>query len=161
MNKNNDTTKVYRVMANDVANIIYELAKNDKSLTELTLQEMYREKSRQDSEKTKQKLYDIVSKHISDNLQPGNNSIELSEDVIEGGSFKSYKGAVRLSNYTPDEYTFYCKTTKTYYTVNEMKSKHLIKSGIIPLNLKWYGKTSKDGGGNIIVIDWSHWESQE
>ena len=73
-------------MSKDIASIIFDLIKNDRTLEGLELKEMYKRKIKNDAEDLRTALKDLIADRIKTSYQPLNNKLELCDDMILGGT---------------------------------------------------------------------------
>lgn len=153
-------------MSNDIANLIWQFAKNDKSLDGLELQQMYKKKIKIDADEQRGNLKKIIADHIKKKLQPINTKIVLDDDQIIGGLANSRKHEIRPNrgtNMTPEKkakldeniYAYQANEFR-YIEVTNQASQMLIKCAIIPLNLKWKLQNDYNNTSNI-EVSWGHW----
>lgn len=144
-------------MANDVAKIIWNMAKNDKSFEGLTLKETYNKKKQIESNEIRKKLFDIISDHIKKNPTTSN-TLMLSNCGLRGINPIFEKKRVGEVNdvRTNEMKCFDKKDNSVFFEVTNEESKNLIKEGFIPLDLKW----NIDTMYNTFTVSWGHWYTQ-
>lgn len=149
----------------NLAKMIWEIAKNDKTLDGLELQEMYKKKIRIDADDQKEKLKKIVADYIKGNYQPVKTSIILANDMITGGVAQYTQHQLRPNSGPPmpeerrtelNNNIYAYKYQFGYIEVTNRESQNLIKYAILPLGLKWKLNTM-NGYNSQIVISWDHW----
>jgi len=144
-------------MSKDVANLIWQLAKNDKTLEGLALMEMFHKKVCLDVEKIRVQLKGYIAEKIKTTLQPLHSTLMLS-DINNGAKKNQILGGLAMIQQLkgPIESSF-CYTTiaGNVYLITNDETKFLIESIIPCLDLKW---SIKDPGfENNIVVSWKHW----
>jgi hypothetical protein len=149
----------------NLAKMIWEIAKNDKTLDGLELQEMYKKKIRIDADDQKEKLKKIVADYIKGNYQPVKTSIVLENNGIIGGMATYTQHQLRPNSGPPmteerrtelNNSIYAYKHQFGYMEVTNRESQNLIKYAILPLGLKWKLQ-SWNGYNSQIVISWDHW----
>jgi hypothetical protein len=144
-------------MAQDVARLIWEMAKADKTLDGLKLKEMFRRKVDQHADELITRLKDIVSERIKTEMQPHKAEIMLTSDnrAKEGAIFggTSMSKSVTQPLVPPSQYCYH--DSVNYFLVTNSETQFLISHAIIPLDLKW--KIMSPGVNNNIVVSWRHW----
>ena len=141
----------------DVATIIWEMAKADKSFDGLSLKAMYRKKADLDADELRLTLKQIVSTHIQQQKQPFNSQLFLADESDgESQRHKIFggKAACKMYRNRPgnvlEQYCFV--DGSDWYEVTNSQTRMLIDAAIIPLDLKW-----KLSHTNYLIVSWSHW----
>ena len=144
----------------DVATIIWEMAKADKSFDGLSLKAMYRKKADHDADDLRLALKQIVSTHIQKEKQPFNAQLTLADE--SDGESKYHKifggrAACKMYRNRPVNVSEqYCYADGSdWYEVTNPQTRMLIDAAIIPLDLKW--KLYAPPHANNLVVSWSHW----
>jgi len=144
-------------MANDVAKLIWDMAKNDKTLDGLSLKQMFKHKVNIDADELKKRLKVIVEEQIKTEIQPCKSEITLSSDTtktrfIFGATACAVRRTASTGNPIPGKYIFVLDNAGSYLEVTNMETRMLIDSAIIPLDLKWKLDLS-----NMVIVSWKHW----
>lgn len=151
-------------MSKDVATLIWEMAKADKSLDGLSLREMYRRKVNIDGDELRTKLKTIVANQIKTELQPYKSELTLTDNQLTKGSNYIFGGIAHgcksvtplpVDNGAIPPFSYKNPDGLTYSVVTNPESQFLIEYAIIPLGLKW--RVMAPGVNNSIIISWKHW----
>lgn len=147
-------------MSKDVATLIWEMAKADKSLDGLSLREMYRRKVNLDGDELRTKLKTIVANQIKTELQPYKAEVTLTDNqltkgYIFGGIAHGCKTTAVFENGVLPPFAYKNTDGTSYTVVTNLESQFLIEYAIIPLGLKW--RVMAPGVNNSIIISWKHW----
>lgn len=147
-------------MSKDVANLIWQLAKSDKSLQGLALKEMFHKKIEFDEEMIRERLKYLIAEKIKGTIQPLNSSLILSGEkdnrwnypMIIGGTAKVSKTTDTVAQSKTD----YIDKQGYVWKITNDETKFLIESAILPMDLIW---EIKDPGfqNNNICVSWKHW----
>ena len=144
-------------MANDVAKIIWKMAKDDKSLDSLSLKDLFHKKIEMDADDLRMKLKDIVATQIKTEIQPFKSEITLSSSTK---SITYIFGATAVSSrkqqtmVVPEQYVYrnVGSSGELLYEITNSDTQMLIDKAIIPLDLKW-----KLDYTNNVIVSWKHW----
>lgn len=143
-------------MAKDVANIIWEMAKNDRDYDGLKLKELYLKKMRNDCEDLRKTLSAIVEKNIKTKKQPHFSEVTLCVSGIENaisGGHASTKPSVATAYGVSD---LVYKRFEAYGEVTNVDTIVLIREAILPLGLKWWCG-SHNALQTSVTVSWAHW----
>lgn len=132
-------------MAHDVAKLIWEMAKEDKSMDGRELKDLFLKKIVMDATDLKKKLKSLVEQQIKSEMQPFNTELTLNKTAIFGGTANRVVHRGELGKYT------YMVNNDVYY-INNLETQMLIDAAIVPLDLKW-----KLDYNNNVVVSWKHW----
>lgn len=147
-------------MSRDVANMIWELAKNDRNLQGLQLKKMFYQKMRLDEEKIREELKVVIAEKIKTTIQPLNASLVLTGDRNSWGN-QHYTGMIGGTATLKKTSETVVKDKFEYldgcvWKISNSETQFLIESVIIPMDLNWSIK--EPGCQNNIIVSWKHWK---
>ena len=145
-------------MAHDVAKLIWEISKNDKSFEGLSLKELYKKKRRIEQDEMRSNLSKLVSDFIKENpTTKCSMTIHKNSAILGTGGLVYVKIRSLDTNFNPEITTsiFSQKIDDTtWFCVTNNDSKSLIEEGFIPLDFKWSINTFH----SCFNISWEHWD---
>ena len=140
----------------NLAQMIYNIAKEDKNFHGLQLQELYKKKIQLDIDNQRDTLKKVVEKFIMNNYQAGDETkITLDDDMVTGGTAIYNPTDEDVNNIFVSDDDYSTKNLK----VTNLKSQNLIEHAIIPLGLKWRLKRIDKFQVALIKISWDHWDT--
>lgn len=151
----------------DVARLIWEMSKADRSLDGLELKGMFHKKVQLDQEELRLKLKELVAKQIKKEPQPYKAEIVLSADTKSEFCIFGAIATIKSQNGRPsggsgkqcvDKFT-YQTATLDWVEVTNIETQMLIDAAIVPLGLKW--KIQSPNYNNAVAVSWRHWNDDE
>ena len=146
----------------DVATLIWEIAKADKTMDGLTLKEMFHKKVQLDQEDLRLKLKEIVARQIRKEPQPYKAEIALSSDPKHDNYIFGGMAQIRSQSARPvvcsEKFIYRTHQAPEWIEVTNIETQMLIDAAVIPLGLKW--KIQSPNFNNVMVVSWKHWHDE-
>lgn len=141
-------------MSKEIANLIVSMT-NEDGCDAQSLKNIYKRKIKDDSLVLKRQLHYVIKKHMQNEYQPDKNRMTLNNMIISHSSGFYINSVKDLTDKNDEDFVFSYNDELFYITSDNTRK--LIKTAIIPLDLKW---TVKHGNGMQIEVSWDHWDKE-